>query len=342
MKKNLLIATILLITGLINTHVMALPVDMASLAMTGVVLATAFPTNPEMTNICQAYSNEVYVADQVCPFTTSVQKLDFKIGEQITPQDDRVSRKGEIAEIDYSAEQITNSIEDHALSSYVPYGDYHGSDDPQRILNNAMQTMNKIVMNREIRVANMVYNANNYTAKNVLAIVSKDNRFTNPATNAMDIINKQLDAMLMRANTMTLSQSAWLALRSNPFIVQATQQNDGKTGMATIEAVTQLFELKKIIVARANRNVGNNPKSLNAGKIWGDHLSLTYLESAAQAEGTFTYCATVPFESANGITAGDEPDTKRGVRGSIEVRVAQQIKEIIIAKEAGALITGVA
>lgn len=309
---------------------------------------TAFPTNPEMTNICQAYSNEAYVADQVCLFTTSVQKLEFKhdsypIGEQLTPQDDRVSRKGEIAEIDYSAKQITNSIEDHALSSYVPYGDYHGSDEPQRILNNAaMQTMNKIMMNREIRVANMAFNTNNYTSKNVLAIAGNNDKFSNANTNAMDVINRVLDGMLMRANTMTLSQSAWLALRSNPFIVAATQQNEGTTGMATIEAVTQLFELNKIIVARANRNVNNNPKGLNAGKIWGNHLSLTYLESAAQAEGTFTYCATVPFESANGITAGEYFDKKRGVRGSMEVRVAQQIKEIIIAKEAGALITGVA
>ena len=120
---------------------------------------TAFPSNAEMTNICQAYSNEAYVANLVCPFTTPVHKKDFKydffpVGEQLTPQDDKVSRRGEIQEIDYSSEEATASIEDHALSAYVPYDDVQGANKPQRVLqNHAMQTMNKIAMNREIRVA---------------------------------------------------------------------------------------------------------------------------------------------------------------------------------------------
>ena len=307
---------------------------------------TAFPSNPEMTNICQAYVNEAYVADLACPYTTAVNKKDFKydsfpVGEQLTPQDDRVSRRGQIQEIDYSSQELTASIEDHALSAYVPYDDVKGANNPQKVLqNHAMQTMNKIKMNSEIRVANLIFNVGSYKASNVIALSGAD-KFTDSNSNAMDVINRRLDTMLMRANTMLLSQPAWLALRSNPFIVKATNRNEGGAGMATIDAVTQLFELKSIIVARANRNVSNNPKSLNAGKIWGNHIALTYQESAAQAQGTFTFCATVPYESANGITAGNDFDRKRGVRGSHEVRVAQQIKELIIAKEAGALITGV-
>lgn len=343
--KTVILVVVLMIVGLVSNEVMALPIEMQLGIMAAV---SAYPSNPEMTNICAAYSNELYVADDFCPYTASVQKMGFKhdsypVGEQLTPQDDRVSRKGEIAEIDYSSEQITNTIEDHALSSYVPYADYTSAKDPDRVLNNAaMQTMNKLKMNREIRVANLAFNINNYSPSNVLVITTAADRFTDDSTNAMAVINLRLDTMIMRANTMTLNQAAWLALRSNPFIVAATQHNEGKTGMATLQAVADLFELSNIIVARANRNVNNNPKSLNAGKIWGNHLSLTYLEPAAQTEGTFTYCATVPFESERGITAGEDFDKKRGVRGSVEVRVAQQIKEIIIAKEAGALITGVA
>lgn len=348
MNKNIIFTVLVALTLTLN-QAFALGFNPMELSMAGMVLATtAYPSNPEMTAICQAYKNEPYVADEVCPFSSPVNNVNFKydvfpIGEQLTVQDDRVTRKGEIPEIDYSSYEETASIEDHALSSYVPYNDVKSANDPERVKNNAaMQTMNKIIMNREIRVANLIFNADSYIASNVLAIASADDKFTNPNVNAMKIINERLDKMLMRANVMTLSQQAWLALRTNPYIVKAVKSGTNGEGMATQAAVSELFELRKIIVARANRNVNNNPKSLNAGKIWGPHLSLTYQESAIQTQGTFTFCTTVPFENADGITAGSVFDRKRGVRGSYEVRVAQQIKELIIAKEAGALITNVA
>ena len=172
----------------------------------------------------------------------------------------------------------------------------------------------------------------------MLAIGSDADRISDPKSNALGLIRDHAADMLVNANTMTINSKVWEFLLKNESIQKAVF---GKVGqMPSIEQVAQALGLKTINIAKANMRVNNAKDSLNVGKVWGDHLSLSYQEAITNKD-TFTHMATVPFETKDGIIAGDKFDPEAGARGAYKYRVVQSVQEIVIAREAGALITDV-
>lgn len=305
---------------------------------------SAYPINEATTKIVTAYDNEDYIADKVCPFTGPVDSMlfnwhEFPIGDTITPEDDTVGHRSDLNEVDLGGTKQTSSIEDHGLKGQVPYAEVKSAADPQKIVQRqSLVLRGKIALNREIRVANKVFNPDNYAAANVLAIGSDADRISDPKSNALALIRDHAADMLVNANTLTLNSKVWEFLLKNESIQKAVF---GKVGqMPSIEQVAQALGLKTINIAKANMRVNNAKGSLNVGKVWGDHLGLSYQEAITNKD-TFTHMATVPFETKDGIIAGDKFDPEAGARGAYKYRVVQSVQEIVIAPEAGALITDV-
>lgn len=300
-------------------------------------MPAAFPIQPELTAIAVAYMNRRLIADQVAP-RVPVAKEEFKylkhtLADGFTVPDTKVGRRGQPNEVSFSATEVTDSTEDHGLDDPVPNSDINNAPENYDPLGNSVeQTTNLILLAREVRVSNLVFNAANYAAANkqTLSGTSQFSDYTN--SDPLGVIHTALDSMVMRANVMTIGRQAFSKLAMHPDIVKAVQGNSGDKGVATRQAIADLFELEEVLVGEAFVNSAKKGQAVSLARTWGKHISLMYRDTLANTRRGMTFAMTAEFGSR---IAGAEYDKNIGLRGGQRVRVGESVKELLTANDLG-------
>lgn len=298
-----------------------------------------FPVDPVLTGIVVAYRNASYIADAVLPrldpqlTRQEFRYLEFPFGEAITVPNTKVGRKGEPDTVEFTGIERQGATDDYGLDDVVPIDDINNAPAGYSPLNHAAQrVMDLVLLDREIRVANKVFNAATYSATNKVTL-SGTSQWSDAASTPIIDVAEAADAMIMRPNIGVIGRAGWTALRTNQSILKAISVSGTDQGMATKRAVADLFELEDIVIGEGWVNSAKPGQAVTRVRAWGKHFALMRREPLATSQGGLpTFGWTAQY---GGKVSGQMAEPKVGLRGAIRVRSGESVKEVISAPDLG-------
>ena len=305
-----------------------------------------FPVNPVLTAIALSYSNAQLIADMVLPRVAAHDSFFYmkhNKDEAFTVPDTAIGRKSEATVVEFGATRVDDSTQDYGLKDVVPLGDLRKAEgtkiDP--LGNATSKTTSLIQLGREIRVANLVFNAAQYATGNkaTLSGTSQWSDYTN--SNPLSAMLDAMDSMIMRPTAMVVGQAAWTKLRQHPRIIEAVKGTGAgleSQGMVSRQQLADLLELENIYVGQGFVNTAKKGAAASYSRVWGKHCALIHQQPVNDAgDGTTTFGFTA--ESGGGLRVRDWFDEKIGADGAQVVQVVDTVKEVIVANDLGYLFT---
>lgn len=304
---------------------------------------TPFATNPQLTAIALAYMNQPsdYVADQVMPRVRPIGKKEFQYTvyglESFALPNSRVGRKGRPNEVSLSSHLETAAIEDFGLEDPIPQDDIdQGRRDGRDIPGESTEYLLSLVkLDREVRVATLVQDKNNYATACVKEL-SSGQGFDVATVDAEAAIAEMLEKPFMRPNIGVMSQKVWDRLSRNPPLIKAIKGELVGKKLTTAEFCSY-FELDQLYIGKARVTRQVKGKTPVPERVWGTSIAFHYRDMTASEQRGVTWGLTVPYGQP---FAGTRQDPDVGLRGGIRIRAGESLKELVLAKDAGCLITG--
>jgi len=294
------------------------------------------------------------IADDVMPMTPPMgvkafKYTEFDLGNSFTIPDIAIGPKSFPTEYEVAGKEKDDSCVDYGLAGFVPQDDIDQAAalrsidqtiiDPQLLQIETLTDV--IVLARERRVANIVFNPANYLPAQTadLSQNAGAQQFDNFAdSDPIKTISDYLDSCIIRPNALVFGKTSWSGLRRHPRIMKAVNRDAGDTGAASRQQVADLFEVPKLLVGESWVNTGVNRKSPTLARTWGPHMAGLFIDPQAAKSKGLTWGFTANYR---GRYAGALPDQRRGARGGVEVRVVETVKEIVVAQAVGFLLTNV-
>lgn len=302
-----------------------------------------------LTAVVLGFKNGSTIADLVMPRTSPLNSPNFKYqiyhpGQFAYVPDTKVGRRTHVNEVNFTGKEMHDMTEERALKHVFVPRDFAGVKDPQAKKAAAAAALaGLLVLDREIRVANIMLSPENYG--NNHAVATAGDKFDDESTDIVKTIQTAINASRIRPNTMTLGQKEWDALASHPRIVAAVTRASGTigsigaAGIATSEEVARLFNLKNIFV-------GESLVASKAGEdatfkpAWSGGVSFTYTDPAAISgvgagmNNGITFGFTAHFDKYSNTYQTDH----EGTQGSTAVRVVDECKELVVSTDCGFLL----
>ena len=298
-----------------------------------------FPVNPEYTGLVIAYRNKSLIADDVLP-RVPVGKEDFKYllypqEEGFTIPDTHVGRKSRPNQISFSATEVSSYTIDYGLEDAIPQSDIDNAPQGYDPLARASQQLiDMIELDREQRVANLVFNASTYSASNKTTLSGTSQWSDHTNSTPIDDILGAMDSMLIRPTIMVLGALVWTKLRTHPEIVKAVHGNSGDKGITTRKEVANLFELNEVLVGESFINTAKKGQTATYSRAWGKYCALLHKNTMADNRNGLTF----GFTAQNGTrVAGNWEDKNIGLKGGQRIRVGESVREVVSAADAGYL-----
>jgi hypothetical protein len=305
-----------------------------------------FQPAPQYTAIALAYNNREMIADQVLP-RLDVTQREFK-WDKHTKADlfqvpsTLVGRKGSPNEVEFSAAEETSSVLDYGLDDVVPFEDIAAAQSKPGMdpLGKAVEGVtNLIMLDREIRTADLVFNPATYPVGNKvqLATVDQWNEYAEANSDPVADILTAKEAALMPYNTCVIGEAVWFALRRHPKLLAAYYPvNASGGGVMTLQQFAELFEFERVLIGRAYKATNKPGQTLALSRVWGNHFAMLHQNPLASLRGNgITFGATAEYGTR---FAGTMDEPKVGLRGATRVRVGEMVKELITASDCGYLI----
>lgn len=296
-----------------------------------------FPVDPHLTAIAIGFRNGAMIADQVLP-RVPVGASKFKYwkydpAEYLTVPETRVSRRGRVNEVSFSASEETASTEDFGLEDPIPQTDIDDAPQGHDVKGQAVEGITKLIeLDRELRVANLVFDPATYPAANKEALVGTDQFSDFANSDPVGVITDALDAPLMRPNVMVIGRPAFSVLARHPKIVKAVNGNSGDSGIVARRAIAELFELDEVLVGESRVNNARKGQPANFQMCWGKHIALIHRDKQATNRQGATFGFTAQFGTR---VAGAWEDRNIGLRGGQRVRAGESVKEVVSAASFG-------
>jgi hypothetical protein len=310
-----------------------------------------FVVDPILTAIAVGYRNPAaaMIADLVMPrVPVGAEKFKwttYPLEEAFSTPDARVGRLGRVQQLEFGGSEQTDSTDDYGLESPIPYSDIEAAAeararkvsafDPEghatMMLTDAMANI------REVRVAGIVHDLNQYAASRRITLAGTDQFSDYTNSDPIGVIKTGCESTLVfPPNTMTMGRAVWSKLSSHPKVVNAVKGNLTNAGIITKDQFRELFAdygITQVLVGDAFYNTARPGQTANLARAWGKHISLTYNNPIANPQGggiTFGFTA----EYGNKI-AGRIENQNIGLQGGVNIRVGERVKELIVAKDTG-------
>ncbi len=305
-----------------------------------------FTPSPQYTAIAMAYSNKELIADLVLPRTPVTERA-FKYdtltkAEGFTVPSTLVGRKGTPNEVEFTAAESTASVVDYGLQFVVPQEDIDAAAskpglDP--LGRHTEGTMDLIMLDRERRVANLIFAAGTYPSGNKVTLSGNDqwSAFGQALSDPVEDILSAFEGMLMRPNTAVFGSQTWYMLRRHPKLLAAiypTGSNASTGGIATLNQVKEVLEIPNIYIGSAFVNTAKPGQTATLSRIWGKHAAFLHLNPLASLKGGsgISFGATAEY---GGRVAMTRPDPDIGLRGGVRGKVGESLTELITASDCG-------
>lgn len=304
----------------------------------------SFPINPALTAIAMAYRNpdQVLIADQVLPRIPVAQLFKwtkYALEQGFTIPDTKVGPKSQPNKVDFSGTELTDQVVDYGLDDVIseaeikafeamPRPTTGGPLSPEDL--SVMMIMGLIRLDREKRVADLVFNAANYAAANKATLSGTSQWSDAVNSDPVAAIGDALDIPVVRPNKATFGRATWTKLRRHPKVVQACNATNQGAGIVSRQQFADLFELQEVMVGEAFVNTARKGQAANLQRAWGKHALFFYGNQQAALERQPVFGFTGQFGSQ---VAGEIPQPMTGLRGSKVVRAGESVKEVVAAAD---------
>lgn len=305
-----------------------------------------FVVNPELTAIAVGYKNPdvALIADQVMPRVPTAETFKYTVydtAQAYTLPDASIGRASEPNVVTFGGTDVTASMNDFALDDPIPQRDIEafasmpkpatgGPIEPTQLA--TMMLSGLIDLAREKRVAAVVFNSGNFSAgrSQTLSGTSQWSDYTN--SDPLSDILGALDKPLIRPDTLTIGQDVWTVLRQHPKIVQAIYKTYQGAGTVTKQMLADILEIRQVLVGAGWINTARKGQSAAFSRVWGKNAALTYSSPGAAQMFQPVWGWTATW---GGKFAGTISEPKKGLKGSVMVRVGEQVNELVAAKDSG-------
>ena len=307
-----------------------------------------FDIRPELTAIAIGYRNPAHalIADKAIRFTRDPVKTksfaytEFPIAEGLTVPDTKVGRLGVPGEVVQSGARKSETCEDFGLSESVPKDDIdQGRTQKIDPLSRAVENLqNLILLDKERRVAEIVQDTGRYADGHVVALSGTDMFSDYNKSDPVRLLTEIMDGMLIRPNTMILGQTVWSKIKLHPKVLKSIHPNGNGEGVATKAQVADLLELKTIAVGESWINVAAKGQGHAPTARLGQYPAIAVSGRDGQQQPRPDLGASARYGQK---VAGTMPMPALGLRGGVSVKVGETVKEFVVSKECGYLLTNV-
>lgn len=297
-----------------------------------------FPTDPRLTAMVIAYQNAEMIADRVLPRVPVAKKefrwLKFDRAERMTVPETLVGRKSLPNEVDFTADEEAGMVHDRGLDDVVPNDDIAEAAgtgyDP---LAEAVDGLAELIaLDREIRVAAKVLNPANFPAANQVTVTEK---WDDPDSNPVKQIRDYLDTLWVRPNKAVIPHAVWNQLSAHPRVIAAITPAGKTDGFATRQQLAALLEIDEILIGQGRKNQQKPGQEPQIVKVWGgDSVLFFYANPTATPRRGVTFGYSPVWGNK---VAGQIPEPKMGLRGSVRVRAGESINEMLVCNDLGFL-----
>ncbi len=297
-----------------------------------------FPVDARMTAIAIAYRNPdvSLIADMVLPMTPTSSEfkwLQYDLAQGYTVPDLKVGRKSYPTEVEFTATEVQDKVVDYAIDDFIPNEDLEADNQGVDPRGTAVgyQT-NLLMLGREIRVANLVFNTASYLGANTTTLSGTSQWSDQTNSDPVAAIGDALDTPIYRPNIAVFGQAAWTKTRRHPKLVQAIKGTNQGAGMVSRQEFADFFELSDVYVGSGFVNTAKRGQTASTARVWGKHAAFIYRDRAAGPQSGVTFGFTAEW---GGRQSGSIPDQKRGYNGGETIRVGHRCKEVIAATALG-------
>ena len=304
--------------------------------------------SPTLTAIAVMYRNASLIADGVLPripvALPSFEYTTFALETQFTVPDTKVGRLGRPTQFVPQSGKSPGITVPYGLEVPVPRRDQRVADAmraafPQAPMQNPLDlaatiATNLVALDRELRVSNIVFALNTYAASQrvTLSGTGQWSDFVN--SNPIDAILMAMDLMVARPNVGVIGRQAWTKLSQHPRVVGAILGNAGTNGVVTTSALAGVLGLQRIEVGEAWVNSARPGQAPNMARAWGKHMALLQIDALGGPDGMPSFGWTAQF---GGRVAWTGFDPNIGLEGGDNVRVGEELCEVVAAQGAGYL-----
>ncbi|SNY91447.1 hypothetical protein SAMN04515647_1669 [Cohaesibacter sp. ES.047] len=300
-----------------------------------------FTESPTLTAVAIAYRNPDYalIADDVLP-RVDVPGINFKWqsyneAEAFTIPDTKVGRRSAPNQVELEGEEKDGSVEDFGID--IPLDNATITEAKRNKYNPESRATeratNIIMLDREVRVARLITDPANYHSDHVEALSGTD-LLTDEASDPISLVEDLMSTCWHKPNQITFGFRAWRAFRKHPKVMKAVHGNSGDEGRATRAQITELLEVKRILVGESRVNINKPGENAELHRVWDNTISGQFIDRTADTSGGLTFGFTAQLGKK---IAGTLP-ANMGLRGGKLVRSGESVKEFIVANRAGFLI----
>lgn len=301
-----------------------------------------FEANPSMTAIAIAYRNPdvVMIADDVLPRVPvgarSFDWIEYPEAEMFGVPDTRVGPRSAPNQIELTGEKRSATVDDYGIdvpldNPAIEAAEAAGYNPRNRATEMAT---NIVLLDREIRVARVVTDATLYHVDQKMAATIA--AFFDDAADPFESVDAMLDACWMRPNQLTFGHASWRAFRKHPKVVQAVKGSTTSTGRLTRQEVADAFEVNRVLVGSGRVNVAKPGLAPTISRTWGQTITGQYIDRTATPE---TGGVTFGMTAVKGTRVAGTKTVDMGLTGGQLVRSGESVRELVVARRAGFLIT---
>ncbi|MES0879692.1 capsid protein [Roseibium sp. SCP14] len=313
-----------------------------------------FVVDPVLTAISIGYRNpaQALIADLCLPYQpVGAEKFgwtEYPLAEAFNIPDAKVGRRGRVQQLEFGGTQKTAEVEDFGLESPIPYTDIDAARearergvstyDPEG--HSTMMLTDTVANIREVRVAGLMQDPANYATGRQVTLAGNDQFSDYANSDPIGVIKNACESTLVfMPNTMSMGRSVWSYLSSHPKVVNAVKGNLTNEGIVTKQQFADIFAdygIREILVGDAWHNTAKPGQDVSLARAWGNHISLFHKNPIASPQGggiTFGFTARYGTKFSGRI---EDPNV--GLKGGVNIRTGEQVKELIVAKDVGYLI----
>lgn len=309
---------------------------------------TPFPPDRDLTAVSMAFRNRRFIAEKALPrfpvhdFLYSYAVHNFETGFVLT--DDVVGRRSATNEIGYSSKDKEGRALDRALKEVVPSYDSRSArggkqqDEGYLHARASERVTNRILLNREKRVADLLFNPEIYPDENKITLAGSASFSDFENSDPIRIMTDGLETPVMRPNTGVIGRPLWSVLSRHPKVVKAAHGNSGDSGIATVERVKEMLELDTLLIGEGYyiaREKAESAGEQEPLRLWGSSMCFYYLDDLGGPDENPSFGFTAEYGERFGAKTFDKD---QGMKGSWEVRVGETLDEQVCAPRLGYLI----
>ena len=311
-------------------------------------MATApFVIVPSLCAVAVMYRQGKRIADDVLPRvpvdTESFRYIKYGLADSFNAPDTRVGRLSAPNQITWGSTELTDSVNDEGLDSPVPNKDIlawqkaresgQGMASQVDPLSLATEMVMETVENRrEVRAANLVFNAASYGANNKVTLSGTGQWSDKVNSDPLVAIKGYFDSMIVRPNIGVLGRLVATQLSMHPKVVGAVYKNGTVGGSVPMRAIADQLELDELYVGDAYVNTAAPGQAATMSRVWGKHAAFLFRDKQANTRGKVTFGYTAQYGDR---IAGTIENSGIGLRGGVMVRAGESVKEIVTANDLG-------